>query len=144
VRVKGLYLNNVFEPLNHIKMEINACAKFVAKVEKWRSPFAIQIIKLLVHVPVERSVVDPYIEKIEKLHITCCKHAVEFFNGNNAVLRFEQNYDHWYEQNMRFLRYLPVIGKELNERFGEEVMPKEMLAKMDFSAVLQPPEGVRN
>lgn len=125
-------------------MDINECARFVDKVEKWRSPYAIQLIKLLVHVPVERSLVNPYIDKLEELHITCCKHAVEFFNGNNAVLRFEINYDLWYEQNMRFLRYLPIMGKELNERFGEDVMPQEILQGMDFSAVLQPPMVVRN
>lgn len=76
-------------------MDINNCAKFVDKVEKWRSPMVLELIKLLVYIPVERPAVQPYIDKLKEMHITCCEHAVEFFNGNNAILRFETNYDHW-------------------------------------------------
>ncbi|MBI1225886.1 MAG: hypothetical protein GC192_11680 [Bacteroidetes bacterium] len=124
-------------------MNINHCAAFVDKVEKWRSPVVVKLIEYLVTLPVERSKVQPYIDTLKEMHITCCKHAVEFFNGNNAELRFEGNYDRWYEQNARFLRYLPQFAKELHERFPEWV-PADLQKEMDFSKVIQVPWEVRN
>ncbi len=115
-------------------MNINQCAKIVDGVEQRRHPFIIQVIKLICAIPVERKEVQPQIDALKEKHMKCVELTEEFFNGKNATLKYAQNFDNWWEANRQLYKYLPVLFKDLKQRFPDCI--SDELANEDYEAML--------
>lgn len=115
-------------------MDINECATIVAGVEERRQPFVLTLIKLICTIPVEREAVKPQLVELEEKEMACVKLAVEFFNGKNAQLKYAQNFDNWWEANRQLYKYLPVLLKDLKQRFPDYIADE--LVNQDYESVL--------
>lgn len=114
-------------------MNINVCAAFVHRVETWRAPLVISLIKYLIMLADEREEVQPYIDRLKTLHLDCVDQSVEFFNGKNAELRYQLNFEKWYALSLRFLDYLPELGAELKHKY-KDLVPDEFINSMRIDA----------
>jgi hypothetical protein len=115
-------------------MDINECAKIVAGVEEKRHPFVISVIELIYTIPVERKEVQPQLDALKEKHIKCMDLAVEFFNGKNAMLKYSQNFDNWWEANRQLYKYLPMLFNDLKQRFPDCIFDE--LVNQDYESVL--------
>lgn len=115
-------------------MNIDECARIVAGVEERRQPFVIAVIKLICSIPVERKEVQPQIDALKDKHMKCAYLAVDFFNGKNAMLKYAHNFDNWWEANRQFYKYLPILFKDLKNRFPDCI--SDELVNQDYESML--------